>query len=136
VTDDTQVVMDIDGYLAAPGSGGLSLYTLPPCRALDTRSSGSPFTGMLAVDVVDSGCGAPGTAQDYIFNATVVPQSSSGYLTLWEQGQSMPLAANVTVSDGTNTGNMALVQTNNGSINAYFNNSTYLVLDLFGYFAP
>jgi len=136
VTDDTHVVIDINGYFAAPGSGGLSLYTVAPCRVLDTRTTGSPFTGTLAVDVVDSGCGAPGTAQDYIFNATVVPESPHGYLTLWAHGQTMPVAANVTVSDGMNTGNMALVQTNNGSINAYFNNSTYLVLDLFGYFAP
>jgi hypothetical protein len=136
VTEDTNVVIDINGYFAAPATGGLSLYTLSPCRALDTRSSGSPFTGTLAIDVVDSGCGAPATAQDYIFNATLVPESSHGYLTLWEQGQTMPVAANVTVSDGTNTGNMALVPTNNGWIDAYFNNSTYLVLDLFGYFAP
>jgi hypothetical protein len=136
VTDGTQVVIDINGYFAPPGSGGLSLYTVVPCRALDTRSSGSPFTGTLAVDVVDSGCGAAGTAQDYIFNATLIPESPHGYLTLWEQGQTMPVAANVTVSDGRNTGNMALVSTDNGSINAYFNSSTYLVLDLFGYFAP
>ncbi len=60
-TNDTDVVIDIDGYFAPPGTGGLSLYTLQPCRVLDTRNpSGSPpFTGTIAVDVVDSGCGAP-----------------------------------------------------------------------------
>ena len=138
VTDDTDVVIDVNGYFAPPGSDGLSLHTMAPCRVLDTRNpTGSPpFTGTLAVDVKDSGCGAPATAQDYVFNATLVPESSHGYLTLWSQGQTISLAANVTVSDGMNTGNMALVPTNNGLIDAYSNNSTYLVLDLFGYFAP
>lgn len=93
------------------------------------------YSNTTGINVVDSSCGAPAAEEDYIFNATVVPQSTNGYLTLWEQSAAMPVAANVTVSDGMN-GNMALVPTNNGSIDAYFNNSTYLVLDLFGYFAP
>jgi hypothetical protein len=138
VTDDTHVAIDINGYFAPPGTGGLSLYTLPPCRALDTRNpKGSlPFTGDLDVDVVDSGCGVPMTAQDYIFNATIIPESPHGYLTMWAEGQSKPLAANVTVSDGTNTGNMALVPAGSGWLCTYYSYSTYLVLDLFGYFAP
>ncbi len=137
-TQDTHVVIDINGYFAPPGTGGLSLYTLQPCRVLDTRNpAGSPpFTGTLAVDVVDSGCGAPSTAQSYVFNATVVPQASHGYLTMWQQGLSQPLAANLNSSDGAITGNMALVPTTNGWIDAYFSGVTYLVLDLFGYFAP
>jgi hypothetical protein len=76
------------------------------------------------------------TAQDYIFNATIIPESPHGYLTMWAWGQTQPLAANVTVSDGTNTGNMALVPAGSGWICAYYSYSTYLVLDLFGYFAP
>src|SRR6266851_2439031 len=62
---------------APPGTGGLSLYNLEPCRALDSRNPpGSlPFTGTIAVDIIDSGCGAPSTAQAYVFNATVVPQN-------------------------------------------------------------
>jgi uncharacterized repeat protein (TIGR01451 family) len=137
VTHDTHVVIDINGYFAPPGTGGLSLYTLQPCRVLDTRNpAGSlPFTGTLAVDVVDSGCGVPISAKDYVFNATVVPQAGShGYLTMWQQGQAQPLAANLNSSDGAVTGNMALVPTSNGWVNAFFSGTTYLVLDLFGYF--
>jgi hypothetical protein len=138
VTQDTHVVIDINGYFAPPGTGGLSLYTLQPCRVLDTRKpvGSPPFTGTLPVDVVDSGCGAPSTAQDYVFNATVVPQASHGYLTMWQDGQSKPVAANLNSSDGAVTGNMALVPTANGWIDTYFSGTTYLVLDLFGYFAP
>ncbi len=39
-TDDTDVVIDINGYFAPSGPGGLSLYNLTPCRVLDTRLVG------------------------------------------------------------------------------------------------
>ena len=42
---DTDLVADIDGYFAAPGDGGLSLYPTAPCRVLDTRSNGGAFHG-------------------------------------------------------------------------------------------
>jgi hypothetical protein len=57
--------IDINGYFAAPGTGGLSLYPTIPCRVFDTRKvgNGQPFTGTLAppVDVVDGPCGVPAT---------------------------------------------------------------------------
>ena len=52
-TNDTDLVVDLDGYFAAPqGSDGLTLYTLSPCRVLDTRQTGGQFSGQLPVDVV------------------------------------------------------------------------------------
>jgi hypothetical protein len=54
---------------------------------------------------------------------------------MWQQGLTMPLAANLNSYDSAITGNMALVPTSNGWINAYFSGTTFLVLDLFGYFA-
>ena len=66
-SNDTDLVIDINGYFATPGPGGLSLYPAAPCRVIDTRKigSGQPFSGTLSppVDVVDSPCGTPGTAQ-------------------------------------------------------------------------
>jgi len=54
---NTDVVIDINGYFAPAAAGGLSLYTLTPCRVLDTRSTTGAFKGTLAVDVKDSSCG-------------------------------------------------------------------------------
>ena len=78
--NDTDLVIDVNGYFAAPGSGGLSFYALTPCRVIDTRSvgNGQPFNGELTVNVVDSPCGPPATSEGYVFNATVVPQGRSG----------------------------------------------------------
>ena len=83
-------VIDINGYFAAANSGSnpMSLYTLTPCRVLDTRSSPpqQPFSGEITVDVGDSPCGIPGSATGYVLNATVVPAGPLGYLTLWPDG--------------------------------------------------
>ncbi len=75
VTDATDLVVDINGYFAPAAEGGLSLYTLAPCRVLDTRNpvGTPPFQGAINVDVIRSGCIATNAAQAYVFNATVVP---------------------------------------------------------------
>ena len=88
------------------------------------------------VNVLGSGCGGTSAAQAYVFNATVVPQGTLSYLTLWPQGSPQPLVSTLNASTGNVTSNMAIVPTSNAEISAFATNETYLVLDLFGYFAP
>src|ERR1035441_12099 len=95
-TNDTDLVIDINGYFAAAGmGGGLSLYGVTPCRVIDTRIAGGAFNGLLSppVDVVDAACAASSLAQAYVFNASVVPVGALGYLTLWPDGSSQPLVS-------------------------------------------
>jgi hypothetical protein len=135
--DTTDLLVDIDGYFAAPGTGGLSMYPGAPCRVLDTRqNNGQPFSGELTVNVVGSVCAPPSTAQAYIFNATVVPPGSMPYLTLWPDGEQQPTVSTLNAYDGFITSNMAIVPTTNGSIDAYAYALTQLILDISGYFAP
>jgi hypothetical protein len=141
VTNPTDLVLDINGYFAPPGTGGLSLYNLPPCRVLDTRTLSGAFTGQLDVNVLGSFCGGTPQAQAYVFNATVVPASypnppGLGFLTLWPHGSSRPTVATLNALDGAITNNMAIVPTNDTEISAYATNSTQLIMDVFGYFAP
>jgi YVTN family beta-propeller protein len=135
-TNDTDLVVDVNGYFAAPGTGGLSLYSTAPCRVLDTRQGHGAFNGELTVDVVDSVCAPPSTAKAYVLNATVVPGGSFGYLTLWPDGEPQPLVSTLDAIDGAITSNMAIVPTTNGSIDAYASGLTQLVLDISSYFAP
>jgi hypothetical protein len=65
---------------------------------------------------------------------TVVPPGALGYLTLWPQGQSMPVVSTLNALDGTITSNMAIVPATNGSISVFATNPTHLVLDISGYF--
>jgi hypothetical protein len=134
----TDLVIDITGYFAPPGAGGLSLYNVAPCRVLDTRlpAGSPPFTGIRDVNVAASPCGVPAAARAYVFSATVVPPGPLGFLTMWAQGQPRPLAATLNAGDGAVTSNMAIIPTNNGSVSAFALNPTHLVLDFFGYFAP
>jgi len=137
VTNDTDMVFDINGFFAPPATGGLSFLALAPCRVLDTRSgNGQPFSGTINVNVTASNCGVPPASQAYVFNATVVPTSVLDYLTLWPQSEAQPFVSTLNAIDGSITSNMALVPTINGSISAYATNPTQLILDISGYFAP
>lgn len=137
---DTDLAIDINGYFASPGTNGLSLYPVTPCRVIDTRKigAGQPFNGVLnpPVDVVDSVCAPPSTLQAYVFNATVVPSGYLGYLSLWPDGEVQPVVSTLNAADGYITSDMAIVPTNNGYIDAYAAGLTQLVLDMFSYFAP
>ena len=136
-SNDTDLVVDINGYFAPAGMGGLSLYPVVPCRVLDTRSvgSGNPIVGEYTVNVAGSMCSPSGTAQAYVFNATVVPPAQLGFLTLWPDGFPQPVVSTLNALDGFITSNMAIVPTRNGSIDAFASNLTQLVLDISSYFA-
>ena len=133
---NTQLIGDIDGYFAPAGTGGLSLYPASPCRALDTRQSGGAFSGERTVNMVGSVCAPPPVGRAYVLNATVLPQSGFGYLTLWPDGETQPVVSTLDAIDGAVTSNMAIVPTTNGSIDAYASGLTQLILDISSYFAP
>ena len=71
-----------------------------------------------------------------MFNATVVPTGSLGYLTLWPDGSGQPVVSTLNATDGFIGSNMAIVPSANGSIDAYAYGLTQLILDISGYFAP
>ncbi len=141
-SNDTDLIVDINGYFAAPGTGGYSFYPAPPCRAFDSRNNnGQPFTGEIVVPVATSPCAPPSNAGGYVFNATVVPSGSLGYLTLWPDCQGsncpgQPVVSTLNAYDGFITSNMAVVPTTTGSIDAWAQGLTQLILDISGYFAP
>ena len=136
--NDTDLLIDINGYFATPSSGTspLSLYTFSPCRVLDTRQSGGPFSGETTINVVGSACDVTATAKGYVLNATVLPSGALGYLTLWPDGLGQPTVSTLNAPDGAVTSNMAIVPTSNGSIDAYASALTQLIVDISSYFAP
>jgi hypothetical protein len=135
--NDTNLLIDINGYFATPSSGTtpLALYTFNPCRVLDTRQGGGAFSGQLAINVAGP-CDVTGAAQGYVLNATVLPSGALGYLTLWPNGQGQPTVSTLNAPDGAITSNMAVVPTTNGSIDAYASALTQLIVDISSYFAP
>lgn len=134
-SNDSDLVIDVNGYFAPQGVGGLSLYAVQPCRLLDTRASSGRFTGTLATNLTASTCSIPASAQAYVLNATVVPPRDLHFLTLLPNGEPQPPVSTLN-SDGSISSNMAIVPNLNGSVNAYATDPTQLILDLSAYFAP
>ncbi len=135
-TDDTDLVIDVNGYFGPAGVGGLSLYPMGSCRVLDTRLTAGWFSGTIGSDVGDSVCEPPEAAEAYVFNATVVPLGPLGYLSLWPNGELQPVVSTLNAGDGSITSNMAIVPTVNGWIDAFAPSPTQLILDISSYFAP
>jgi hypothetical protein len=135
--NNTDLVIDINGYFAPMASGGLSLYNLTPCRVLDTRipAGAQPFTGQMDASVSTGACSIPASAPAAVLSATVVPATGLGYLTLWPQGRSQPTVSTLNALDAAITSNLAIVPTNNGSISAFASDPTQLIFDISGYFA-
>jgi hypothetical protein len=135
-TNNTNLLIDVNGYFAQSGGDGqLSLYTLTPCRVLDTRPH--QFQGQMTVNVESSTCSVPSTAQAYVVNTTVVPVHTLGYLTVWPDG-TIPVVSTLNAIDGAVTSNMAIVgaDVSNGTFDAYASDSTNLLVDIFDYMAP
>ena len=137
-SDATDLVIDINGYFAPARPGGLSFYAVAPCRVFDSRlpAGTPPFSTTQDVSVTATACGVPVTARAFVFNATVVPRGFLGFITMWPQGQTQPLAATLNAYDGAITNNMAIVPSTTGAISVFPSDPTHLVLDIFGYFAP
>jgi hypothetical protein len=143
-TNDTDLIVDINGYFVPPTTGTLQFYTLPPCRVLDTRNANGAFGGpsiagssSRSFPIPSSSCGAPANAAAYSFNVTVVPQGALGYLTAWPTGQAQPLVSTLNSFDGTTLANAAIVPAGTGGAASFYaSNTTNLVVDINGYFAP
>jgi hypothetical protein len=150
-TDDTDLIVDINGYFALPGFGTLQFYPLEPCRVLDTRlpplgtfppnsTFGSPAlapSGERSFPVPSSGCGAPANATAYSLNVTVQPQVPLGFLSAWPSGQSRPFVSTMNSYDGTVLANAAIVPAGTGGAVSFFaSNPDDVIVDINGYFAP
>lgn len=145
-TNETDVVLDINGYFVDPVGApqSLAFYPLPPCRVLDTRYANGPLggpaipaAGVRDVPVLSSNCGVPASAQAYSLNATVAPLGPLSYLTLWPTGQAQPFVSTLNAVTGAIVANAAIVPAGtSGSISAFATSQTHLVLDINGYFAP
>jgi len=145
-TNDTDLIVDINGYFVPLGTttGTLQFYPLPPCRVLDTRNANGSFGGpsipgnaSRSFTIPSSSCSVPGNAAAYSLNTTVVPQGQLGYLTAWPTGQPQPVVSTLNSLDGTILANAAIVPAGtNGAVSFFATNTTDLVVDINGYFAP
>ncbi len=145
----TDVVIDVSGYFAPPGAGGLYFHTLPqPIRLLETRSGetgcdtpGTPINGGTSRTqpgrVTCNTVTIPVTAQALVGNATVVFPATSGYITLYPSTAAQPFVANGNYVGGdiVNTPFTVGLGTD-GAFKIFTTATTDMVIDVLGYYSP
>ncbi len=146
------VVVDVDGYYAAPApSGSGLLHTLPPARICDTRpgnpsnlSGGAAQCGgktllagdTLQVQVAGLG-GVPSGAQAAMLNVTATDTTRAGFFTVFPAG-ALPTASSLNWSAGETVPNLVLAPLSAaGTVSVYnASGSADVVIDVLGYYAP
>ncbi|HSU31471.1 MAG TPA: hypothetical protein VLJ11_09560 [Bryobacteraceae bacterium] len=147
-SEETNVIIDINGYFVSDISSTAAFYADTPCRLVDTRSGsgltgdfGAPSLPFQAVRTFplrsSSSCTVSKTATAYSLNATVVPNGPLTFLSLWPTGQAQPLVSTLNSLDGRVVANAAIVPAGtNGSIDTFASGNTDLILDTNGHFGP
>jgi hypothetical protein len=143
VTDQTNLITDINGYFTGSPATPLVFNTVTPCRVVDTRQAsgalGGPIMGAnstRAFPVTMSSCGIPTTATAYALNVTVVPTSALNYLTLWPAGETQSTVSTLNSPSGQVVANAALVPSGtSGAVSVFVTNQTHLLIDIVGYFS-
>src|SRR6202142_4072942 len=144
VSDESDVILDIDGYFDASGvANSSSFYAATPCRVADTRGSIGEFGGPALVarlerdfPIPSASCGIPATAKAYSLNVTAIPSTDYlGYLTTWPTGSAQPGVSTLNSWMGKVVANAALVPAgSNGSVSVFVTDAANVVLDINGYF--
>jgi len=147
----THFIVDISGYYAPPGAGGLYYHPLPsPVRLLDTRS-GAPACDAPGAPLADGGvrpelarltCNGvtiPASAQVIVGNATAVNTQTGagdGFITLYPNGVARPTASNLNYAPGQIVPNAFTAGLgSDGVFNIYASSGTHFIVDITGYYS-
>lgn len=144
-TGSCVVTMDMARSVTAtfepPGPPSFDLFTVIPCRVLDTRLSTALVSQVPRSFPVAGLCGVPATARAVVLNVTVVSPSGPGFVALWPADLPMPMTSVINFSAGQTRANNAIVELardGGGDIAAQAlvggDGTVHLVLDVSGYF--
>jgi hypothetical protein len=141
----THVVVDAVGYFAPDGSGGTDGFVplTEPERMIDTRPAplctGStcaklPAFSTYDVPLADLPASVPPEATALVANVTSVNPSTSGFLTVWSEGD-RPTASSLNMQAGGIVPNLVVTAMGTTSAFRIFTSSTVdVVVDVVGYY--
>jgi hypothetical protein len=118
----------------------VALYTLAPCRVIDTRSITPPplpVQGSRILSMLGGGCGVPATAKAVVINLTIDTPPAAGFLTLYPGDQSLPVVSTLNFRAGQVRANNAIVPLGADGTLGIFNGSpgtANVIVDVVGYF--
>jgi Bacterial Ig-like domain (group 1) len=138
----TDLVIDLEGYFAAPSGPAGGYQPLAPARILDTRTGNGAPPGKLGsaqtlnLQVTGRG-GVPSSGVSaVVMNVTATNPSTAGFLTVFPAGAPKPLASNLNFTAGETVPNRVVVGVGAGGQVSIFNGqgSTNVIADVGGYF--
>jgi hypothetical protein len=128
------------GRIHDPGN----LFTVTPCRVLDTRDATGPYggpalaAGQTRAFTLADRCGIPTSANAVAVNLTVTRPTAPGNLRLYPADQAVPLASSLNYVAGQTRANNAIVGLSpSGALAvrcAQASGTAHVVLDVTGYF--
>ncbi|HEY2597870.1 MAG TPA: PQQ-binding-like beta-propeller repeat protein [Candidatus Dormibacteraeota bacterium] len=140
----THVVVDLEGYFAAPSGTAGEEVGLVPARITDTRAgsglpnAGATLAGGTSLDVQVTGAGnVPATGVSaVILNVTATHTTAAGFFTVWPTGLARPTASSLNWVAGQTVPNRVIVPIGSGKVSVYNGSSgtADLIIDVSGYF--
>ncbi len=139
------VVVDVTGFYAPPGTGGLFFHPLPqPVRLLDTRPAHSavvtPQAPLAANGTLALSAAAvvPASAVALLGNGTVVngADSPGGFISLFPTGAARPISSNLNFAAGSVRANAFTVKLTGGAFSVFSTAQTDFIVDVVGYYSP
>ncbi|MDQ3010556.1 MAG: BACON domain-containing protein [Acidobacteriota bacterium] len=151
-TAQADFAVDVTGYLAPPGTGGLYYHPLPnPIRLYDTRSPIAGFTpceylsapiaagGELVKSAFVTNCGGvtiPNNALAITGNAVVIVPQAAGFATFYPDGQTRPPVSNLNYVAGQVIANAFTVGLDaQGEFRLYTTSQADFAVDVTGYYS-
>ena len=132
----TDILADVLGYFSPGGTDGL--VPLDPVRLLDTRTDGGSVGGTPRVLAVTGRAGVPAAGVSaVVLNVTYTAASANGYVTVFPNGGTPPLASNLNTGTGDTRANLVICKVGTDGAVGLFNSSgsVHLIVDVVGYFA-
>jgi len=112
--DDTNISTDDPGQPGANDSTafrvGLGYYTVPPCRAFDSRSGSPLLNGFTQTIPLAGACGISATAKAVAWNITAIAPTGAGFLRAYPSGASPMLVSQINFSSGQTRTNNGIVE--------------------------
>jgi hypothetical protein len=127
-----------------PDPNAMSLFSVTPCRILDTRNPNGPFGGpALAANTsrnltVTNVCGVPLTARAVALNVAVTGPTGAGNLTVYKAGTPRPVSSTINYRAGLTRADNAIVAPDaSGNLTIFANQvsgTVHVIIDVNGYF--
>jgi hypothetical protein len=122
---------------------GLSAYSVPPCRVVDTRGPVGPYGGpALSTNVrrlfqMRGVCGVPSTAKGVMINVTAIEPSADGFLQIYPPDLPLPATSTLNYRAGrVRANNVKTTLDSTGQIAVFANQpggAVQFVMDITGY---